>query len=168
MTLVAREPKAPFSLTPTLMPLGRRERGYDIPLAVTALALALIGAVLVWAATRDAQLAAGANPQSFLYRHLINIVIAAALMLAAARLDARLLRLFGPIVYLASLAGLLLVLVAGTTINGAHAWIRLSASVELQPSEFMKLGLIVGMAVLFTRYRDDRDDDAPPGNGDVV
>jgi rod shape determining protein RodA len=168
VTLVAREPKAPFSLTPTLMPLGRRERGYDIPLAVTALALALIGAVLVWAATRDAQLAAGANPQSFLYRHLINIVIAAALMLAAARLDARLLRLFGPIVYLASLAGLLLVLVAGTTINGAHAWIRLSASVELQPSEFMKLGLIVGMGVLFTRRCGDRDEAAPPTTLDVI
>lgn len=168
MTLAARDPRAPFILTPTVMPLERRARGYDIPLALIALALSLIGAVLVWAATRDTQTAQGADPQAFLYRHLLNIVIAAGLMLAAARLDARLLRLFGPIVYLASLGGLLLVLVAGTTINGAHAWIRLSGSVELQPSEFMKLGLIVGMAVLFTQRADQRDDDAPPTTGDVL
>ena len=66
----------------------------------------------------------------------------------------------GPIVYLASLFGLLLVMVAGTTINGAHAWIRLGGGVEIQPSEFTKLGLIVGMAVLFTRHAEDRDEDA--------
>ena len=32
----------------------------------------------------------------------------------------------------------------GSTINGAHAWIRLGGGFEVQPSEFMKLGLIVG------------------------
>ena len=94
-------------------------------------------------------------------------------MLAASRLDARLLRLFGPIVYLASLLGLLLVLVAGTTINGAHAWIRLGGGFELQPSEFMKLGLIVGMAVLFTQRAARREEQSPdadptPSTGDVL
>jgi rod shape determining protein RodA len=168
MTMLARDPRAPFVLTPTVMPLERRARGYDVPLALLALTLSLIGAVLVWAATRNAQLAAGGDPQAFLYRHLVNIVIAAALMLGAARLDARLLRLFGPIVYLASLFGLLLVLVAGTTVNGAKAWIRLGGGFELQPSEFMKLGLIVGMAVLFTRREHEQDDDELPGGRDVL
>jgi rod shape determining protein RodA len=127
-----------------------------------ALALSLIGAVLVWAATREV------SGQAFLYRHLINIAIASALLVGAARLDARLLRLFGPIVYLASLFGLLLVLVAGTTVNGARAWIRLGGGFELQPSEFMKLGLIVGMAVLFTRRDEERGEDAPPTTVDVL
>jgi rod shape determining protein RodA len=162
MTLLARDPKAPFALTSPLLPLGRRVRGWDVPLALTAFALSLIGAVLVWAATR------GDSGQAFLYRHLINIAIAAALMVGAARLDARLLRLFGPIVYLASLFGLLLVLVAGATVNGAQAWIRLGGGFELQPSEFMKLGLIVGMAVLLTRHDEERDPDAPATTGDVL
>jgi rod shape determining protein RodA len=168
MTYAARDPRAPFVLTPRVMPLERRVRGYDIPLALIALALSLIGAVLVWAATRDAQVAQGGNPQAYLYRHLVNMVIAGALMLGAARLDARLLRLFGPIVYLGSLFGLGLVLVAGTTVNGAKAWIRLGGGFELQPSEFMKLGLIVGMAVLFTRNDDERGEDEPPRTRDVV
>jgi rod shape determining protein RodA len=168
MTLLARDPRAPFELTPPMMPLDRRARGWDIPLALLALALSLIGAVLVWAATKNLQVAQGADPQGFLYRHLVNMVIAAGLMYGASRLDARLLRLFGPIVYLGSLFGLLLVLVAGTTINGARAWIELGGGFELQPSEFMKLGLLVGMAVLFTRHDDDADEDAPPTARDVI
>lgn len=168
MTLAARDPRAPFVLTPMALPLEKRARGYDIPLAVVTLVLALIGAVLVWAATRDSQEALGGNPQAFLYRHLVNVVIAAGLLLAASRVDARLLRLVGPIVYLASLGGLLLVMVAGTTINGAHAWIRLSSTVEIQPAEFMKLGLVVGMAVYFTQRAEQRDDGGPPTTHDVL
>jgi rod shape determining protein RodA len=168
MTLTARDPKAPFSLTSPLIPLERRVRGYDIPLALAALALAGIGAVLVWAATRDLQRATGGNPQAFLYRHLINIAIATVLMLLAARLDARLLRLFGPVVYGVSLAGLVLVLVAGTTVNGARAWIQLGGGFEVQPAEFMKLGLIVGMAVMFAQRAAHRDDDGPPTTADVL
>jgi rod shape determining protein RodA len=88
-------------------------------------------------------------------------------MLTASRLDARLLRLFGPLVYGGSLLGLFAVLAIGTRVNGAKAWIRLGGGFELQPSEFMKLGLIVGLAVLFTR-REDQDDDASPPTRDVL
>jgi rod shape determining protein RodA len=94
------------------------------------------------------------------------VVIATVLMVGAARLDARLLRLFGPVVYLLSLFGLLLVLAAGTRVNGAKAWLHLGGGFELQPSEFMKLGLIVGMAVLFSRH--DQDEDLPPRTRDVL
>jgi rod shape determining protein RodA len=159
--LLARDPRAPFTLTPPVMPLERRARGYDVLLAGVALALALAGALLVWAATRDT------SGESFLYRHLLNVAIGGLLMLAASRLDARLLRLFGPVIYLASLFGLVLVLAVGTRINGAKAWIRLPGGFELQPAEFMKLGLIVGMAVLFTR-RDDQDGETPPTTSDVL
>ncbi|MCU1658061.1 MAG: rod shape-determining protein RodA [Pseudonocardiales bacterium] len=161
MTLLARDPRAPFALTPTVLPLERRVRGYDWILIAAALALALIGAVLVWAATRQA----GGNPQGFLYRHLFNVLVAGALLVATSRLDARLLRLFGPVAYVASLIGLLAVFVVGSTVNGAHAWIRLGGGFELQPSEFMKLGMIVGMAVLFARRERD---DAPPTTLDVL
>jgi rod shape determining protein RodA len=169
----ARDPRAPFAFPSVVLPPARRTRGYDIPLAAIALTLALIGAVLVWAATREQQVLQHASPQAFLYRHLFNIVIAFGLMLAASRVDSRLLRLFGPIVYVASVLGLLLVFVAGSTINGAHAWIVLPGGFEMQPSEFCKLGLIVGMAVLFTRRGDDWGDDTDdleltPTNRDVL
>jgi len=134
----------------------------------TALALAIVGAVLVWAATRDSARAAGNDPNGYLYRHLVNIVIAIGLTLLAARLDGRLLRLSGPVGYVAAALGLLLVFPLGATINGAHAWIRLSGGFEVQPSEFMKLGLIVGLAVLFTQRASKRDPTRPPTSLDVV
>jgi rod shape determining protein RodA len=149
-------------------PLERKARGYDWILLATALALSLFGAVLVWGATRDTQRALGGDPQAFVYRHLVNLFIAALLMLAASRLDARLLRLFGPVMYVLSLLGLLAVFAVGSTVNGAHAWIRLGGGFEIQPSEFMKLGLIVGMAVLFTQRAAERDEDGPPTTSDVI
>jgi rod shape determining protein RodA len=113
--------------------------------------LALIGAVLVWSATKSRLADEGGNPQGYLYRHLANIGIGIALAVIAARVDVRRLPLLGPLLYLGSLLGLLAVFAIGSTINGAHAWILLPGGMALQPSEFMKLGLIVGLAVTFTQ-----------------
>jgi rod shape determining protein RodA len=60
------------------------------------------------------------------------------------------------------------VLGVGSTVNGAQAWIRVGGGFELQPSEFTKLGMIVGMAVLFTQRAANRDDEQPPTTGDVL
>ncbi|HEY3736010.1 MAG TPA: rod shape-determining protein RodA [Jatrophihabitans sp.] len=166
----AINPAEPLSWGGPLLSLAaKRHRGYDLVLAGAALALALIGAVLVWAATRDT------DGTAYLSRHLLNVAIATALALFASRLDARLLRVFGPLVYAASIGGLLLVFAIGSTINGAHAWIELGGGFELQPSEFMKLGLIVGMAVLFAQREAKRTNSGfagvrlgPPPGTDVL
>jgi rod shape determining protein RodA len=147
--LTARDPRAPLDLTEPRAPMGARRRRSDWVLTGTATTLALIGALLVWAATRDAQRATGGDPNSFLYRHLLNVAIAGVLLLASSRLDARLLRLLGPVLYVGSLLGLIAVLGIGTSVNGARAWIRLGGGFEVQPAEFMKLGLVAGLAVLF-------------------
>lgn len=149
-------------------PAPRRRLGWDWLLAGSALALALIGALLVWSATRADELAAGGNPRAYLYRHLINVAIAVLLAAAASRIDARLLRLSGPVVYLASCVGLVAVLFVGTTVNGAHAWIQLTAGLQIQPAEFAKLGLIVGLAVWFGQRAAHRPPDRPPGWVDVL
>jgi rod shape determining protein RodA len=175
MSALVRDPRAPFEL-PAALPMRRRAGGHDWLLTATALALALIGALLVWAATRDLQRAQHADPQAFLYRHLLNIGVAAALMVLASRVDARLLRMLGPVVYVGSLLGLLLVPAIGSTVNGARAWIDLGGGFQVQPAEFMKLGMIVGMAVLFTQRaaaRQERGEryNAPvgaPTTGDIL
>ena len=160
--LLARDPAAP--LTDDLAPvISRRPEagGTDWWLVGTALVLASIGALLVWSATRSTQLAAHRDPQAYLYRHVLNMIIGGALLFTASRVDARLLRLFGPVVYLGSLLGLCAVFVIGSTINGAHAWIVIGGGFELQPAEFMKLGLVVGMAVMFAQRSADRLDEKP-------
>lgn len=143
------------------------DRGTDWLLAAAALALALVGALLVWSATRASQRALGANPQAYLYRHLFNVGLATVLAVLATRIDARSLRLLGPVLYLGSCLALVAVLFLGTTINGAHAWIRIGAGLEIQPAEYAKLGLIVGLAVLFGQRAIGRPVDAPPRARDV-
>jgi len=89
------------------------------------------------------------------------------LAVLASRLDVRMLRVSGAAAYVIGVLGLLAVFAVGVTVNGAHAWIRLGAGFEVQPSEFMKLGLILGMATLFTMRSRDREH-LPPTSLDVV
>jgi len=133
---------------------GSALRRFDWVLVAAVLALAGIGALLVWSATRQRMAAAGMDPQSFLKRHLINLAIGLVFGLITARFDYRMLRAYAPIVYVASCVGLVAVLVVGTTINGAHSWIVLGGGFQLQPSEFAKVGLIVSMAMLLGEKRD--------------
>ncbi|MDQ2835833.1 MAG: rod shape-determining protein RodA [Actinomycetota bacterium] len=141
---------------------SRRLRSYDWVLLGAALLLCLIGAVLVWSATRTRLEQVGGNPQTYLAKHLLNTALGAVLLFCAARVDSRIFRLIGPVLYLASILGLLAVFVIGSTINGAHAWIVLGGGFEIQPAEFAKLGLIAALAVLFGQGSARRRPGAPP------
>ena len=61
--------------------------------------------------------------------------------------DHRWVRILAPLVYVASIVGLLLVLVMGSTINGSRSWILLGG-MSIQPAEFAKLAVVIGMALL--------------------
>jgi rod shape determining protein RodA len=145
----------------------RRLRRYDWLMLVTALLLCLVGALLVWSATRTRLQLVGANPQTYLAKHLLNTALGAVLLLLTARVDARLFRLIGPLLYLASLVGLLAVFAIGSTINGAHAWIVIGGGFEIQPAEFAKLGVISALAVLFAQRASIRPG-RPPSVRDLA
>ena len=68
-------------------------------------------------------------------------------------------------VYLASIGGLVLVLTNGATINGSRSWIQLGG-MSLQPSEFAKLAVVVGMALLVAERTEGRR--RPLGLGTVL
>ncbi|EFC82074.1 rod shape-determining protein RodA [Parafrankia sp. EUN1f] len=146
-------------------------RRLDWPLQISVVALALIGALLVWSATRQRMEEAGSDPQTFLKRHLLNLAIGLVLGAAATVVDYRILRAYAPFVYLGSLVGLVAVLLVGTTVNGAHSWIVLPAGFQLQPSEFAKVALVVGVAMILGEKHEDRYTGirrGEPGHGDVL
>jgi len=70
--------------------------------------------------------------------------------------DYRSLRAYAPLVYVASILGLIAVLApgVGATINGSHSWILLPAGFSLQPSEFAKVALCVALPMLLAERRD--------------
>ena len=141
-------------------------RRLDWIVVVCAVALSGIGAVLVWSATRAAMEAAGGDPRAFLKRHVLNVLIGLALGAIAALVDYRMLRAYAPIVYVASTIGLVAVLSPlGSVINNARSWIVIGGGFQVQPSEFAKVALVVGMAMILG---EKRDNDADPHDGDVL
>jgi rod shape determining protein RodA len=128
-------------------------RRLDWVLFLCALTLSLGGAVFVYSATRV--VGPGDDPTAFLKRHFINLAIGLILAAATMLFDYRTLRAYAPFVYVASILGLLAVLSPlGTAINGAQAWILLPGGFSVQPSEFMKVALVVGLAMLLAERRD--------------
>ncbi len=145
--------------------LRRTSRRFDWVLVASVLALAALGTLLVWSATRPRLAAAGLDPQGVLERHLLNLAIGLGFGLLTALVNHRLLRAYALLVYAACCAGLLGVLIFGTTVNGAHSWISVGGGFQLQPSEFAKVGLVVSMAMLLGERRDGED---VPRSSDVV
>ena len=128
-------------------------RRLDWVLLLAAITLSLGGAIVVYSATRV--VGAGEDPQAFLKRHLLNLAIGLGLGAATMLFDYRTLRAYAPFLYIASIIGLVAVLSPlGSTINGAQAWILLPGGFSVQPSELMKVALVVGLAMLLAERRD--------------
>ncbi len=129
-------------------------RNVDWLLAGSVLSLCIIGSLLIASATRQYQLDHHLDPYAYLTKHLLTVGIGTVLAIIAARIDFRLVRAYAPILYIASLVGLAAVIAVGSTINGARSWIVLPAGFQLQPSEFAKLALVVGLALILGHQRD--------------
>lgn len=133
-------------------------RRLDWPLLFSAIALSFIGSLLVWSATRNRTELTQGDPYAFLFRHILNTGIGFALMVGTIWLGHRTLRGAVPVLYGISVVLVLLVLTPlGATINGAHAWIVIGGGFSLQPSEFVKITIILGMAMLLAAKVDAGD-----------
>ena len=135
-------------------------RDLDWVLLAAAGAATVMGSLLVWSASK-ADLASPTDPQSYLKKHLINVVLALILGFIASRLDHRWLRAYTPVIYVVSVFSLFLPFVPGlgTKIAGARAWIQMPGGFTIQPSEFMKIAVILMMAVILAEK--DRANEEP-------
>lgn len=141
-------------------------RGLDWPLCVSVLALSVIGALLVRSATFHSLVEQGQDPNGFVKRHALNMLIGFALGAVVSLLDYRLLRAYVPILYGLACAGLVAVLTPlGATINGSHSWIVIGGGFQMQPSEFAKVGLVVLLAMILG---EPRDGEIGPGTRDIL
>lgn len=141
--------------------------GFDPILTLAVGLLLIIGTLLVYAATRDWYASNGLDPQYYLKRHAINIVIGILLAWGTTVIDYRMLRAYTPIVWGLGVIGLTAVLIPGlgSEVNGAQAWIPLPGGFQIQPAELAKISIIVGMSMLLSEYRHENDE---PTNRDVI
>ncbi|HWL99055.1 MAG TPA: rod shape-determining protein RodA [Nocardioidaceae bacterium] len=129
----------------------------DWVLLLATLALAGIGTTLVWSATVNQEDLTGGQPTAYAVRHMVNLGIGIVLGLIVAATDYRWVRIWTPVVYFASIAGLALVFTpgVGAEINGSRSWIDLGG-LSLQPAEFAKLAVIVSMALVVAEKAEGR------------
>ncbi len=127
-------------------------RRVDWVLVVAVLMLSVVGVLLVWTATH----ARGAPEVAtgYVQRHLIHLGVAVLCCLVVAAVDYRAPRAYAPVVYLLSLVGLALVFTPlGEVVNGSRGWLSV-AGLQFQPSEFVKVALIIAVAMLLGEPRD--------------
>jgi rod shape determining protein RodA len=139
---VRRNPAAPW-------------RHVDLVLLGAMTAIALIGTVMVFSATRGSS-ADDANT-AVLERHVVFLATGFTVMALVTMVDYRRFRDFALIAYGTVCALLLLVISPlGTEVNGAQAWFQLGGF-QLQPSEFTKVAVILVLASLGAHFGGDID-----------
>ncbi|GAA3823630.1 rod shape-determining protein RodA [Streptomyces coacervatus] len=137
-------------------------RRLDWPILLAALVLSAIGSVLVFSATRNRTEINQGDQYYFFIRHIMNTGIGFAMMVGTVWLGHRTLRTAVPILYGASVFLILLVLTPlGATINGSRNWIVFGGGFSLQPAEFVKITIILGMAMLLATRVDAGDKKYP-------
>ena len=143
---------------PLITPRASRMASYDASLAWTALLLLAIGLVMVYSAsiaTAEASAYTGYRPWYFLARHALFVAAGLVAAVIAFQVPVKLWQRVAP--YLFIFGAILLVAVLlpgiGRAVNGSKRWLWLGV-VNLQPSEFMKLFVVLYAASYAVRKSD--------------
>ena len=127
---------------------------WDWTLLTATVALCAFGLVAVhsanWKRLHDND---PANLYYYVQHQAVPMVVGAVGMLVFMVLDYRQLKALAPRLYVGTTIMLGLVLLLGTKRNGARAWFDLG-SFTLQPSEFAKLTMVLGLAAVVSNDRD--------------
>jgi len=135
-------------LRPDMSPAKARAlAAYDASLAWAAILLLAIGLVMVYSssiAMAEASAYTGYRAWYFLARHAMFLAVGVAAAAVAFQIPMRAWQKLAPYVFIAGAALLVLVLVPGVgrSINGSRRWLPL-AVINMQPSEFMKLAVVL-------------------------
>jgi rod shape determining protein RodA len=140
-------------LTTTLSPRsqpGRFVFRTDVLLLLTTLAVATIGVVIVYSATRSKAPLLGVGPHYYLDHQAAYAVVGTLVMFGLMALDYRYLEHVSALLYVGIILALLATRVIGSSEQGATRWIELGP-VQVQPSELATLVLIVTVATFCAR-----------------
>ena len=116
-----------------------RLRNYSFPLIAAVIALSVIGIMIIGSAQKSSQ-----------SRQIFGLIIGVAVMLILSLIDYGTYTRMRWIIYLTGCVLLVLVLLIGNTVGGATRWIEIG--VRFQPSDLMKLCIIVFFAGFFNQY----------------
>ncbi len=132
----------------------RVEQAYDRQLLLVVFALMAVGLVIVASASMPEGIALAADPFRFLKRHLLYLLLCMGGLAAILCVPMRLWYERQTLLLLLAFFGLLAVLLVGTEVNGSHRWLRLGP-LNMQPSEFAKLAIVLFLASYLVRRQEE-------------
>lgn len=132
--------------------LDSKNKGLDFTFLITLIILLAIGLVALSSASSYYALTEYSNSSFYLVRQLIFAIVGIVIMLIISKIDYKQYKRFGYLMFLGSIFLMLLVFVPGigSSAKGARRWLNLGLF-TFQPSEIMKLGLIIGMATYIVK-----------------
>ncbi|AVF35871.1 cell division protein FtsW [Rahnella sikkimica] len=127
---------------------------YDRTLLWLTFGLAIIGFVMVTSASMPIGQRLADDPFLFAKRDAIYLALAFGLSLVTLRVPMAVWQKYSNVLLLLSVVMLLVVLVVGSSVNGASRWISLGP-LRIQPAEFSKLSLFCYLASYLVRKVDE-------------
>ncbi|KMY45120.1 cell division protein FtsW [Bacillus sp. FJAT-27916] len=134
--------------------LKRIVRSYDYTLIAVILVLSIFGLVMVYSSSMVTAVARWDLPSDFFYmkqiRHLVIGLILFTIMAIIPYPLYKSNKVLVPLVF-GSIVGLFALQFFGHTAGNAESWFKLGALGSLQPSEFVKLGVIIYLSAVYSK-----------------
>jgi rod shape determining protein RodA len=119
-------------------------RHLDVSLVGAALAIACLGTLMVYSATRSTQ------GTTFLVKQGTFLCVGLGVLIVSSVIDYRRVRDMAPLIYAGCLGLLVAILGFGKEVNGSQSWFDIGAF-QIQPAEFAKLACIILLAAVCER-----------------
>ena len=131
---------------------------WDVPvmLLITTLGLAIFGCIMVLSASSVTMISQGQSPFSQVSSQVMFLVLGVIAMVGITRIPVGVYhkKFVVNAMLIAALVMQLAVVVVGVEVNGNRNWLKFPGGVQIQPSEFSKLAIIMWLAWVYSRHGD--------------
>ncbi|BAI65182.1 bacterial cell division membrane protein [Rothia mucilaginosa DY-18] len=131
---------------------------WDVPvmLLVTTLGLAIFGCIMVLSASSVTMISQGQSPFSQVSSQVMFLVLGVIAMAGITRIPVGVYHKEFVVnaMLIAALVMQFAVVVVGVEVNGNRNWLKFPGGVQIQPSEFSKLAIIMWLAWVYSRHGD--------------
>lgn len=121
-------------------------KNYNYRLFLYVLVLNILGVLVIRSATNQ--------DMSVVGKQILGIVVGLAIVIGLSLLDYHRVLSFSTVIYIVCIIGLISVLLFGKKVGGATRWLVLPGIGQLQPSEFVKIGLIIFFSWFFSKNQE--------------
>ncbi|MBE6608471.1 MAG: cell division protein FtsW [Ruminococcaceae bacterium] len=128
------------------------EHGFDRPMLIIILLISLFGLIMVYSSSYVYALTYHGNSAYFVMRQALFLALGIMIMLFMTRFGYKIIKIFTVPAFIAAVILLVAVLFVGTSEGEAQRWIFIGP-VSFQPSEFMKIAMILMIARISSKYK---------------